>query len=175
MQYRLEAPHFINDMYLEKGTVVGDDTGIPYRYPRASNTVRPDGKRVRVNEGDPMSPSIAMFPLDAEAKAAYKEKFGDTPDDPDPVERIPVMGNVKSTEHIQPGQSPIRGAVGPTTDPNRKPGDKPSTQPKPGEAPKPGAPDNRSPGPGGPQTGQAPPSPAPSGPGSGKEQNEEKK
>lgn len=147
MKYRLDAPHFIDDMYLETGSEVGDDTGIPFRFARDSNTVRPDGKRVVVKKGDRMLPSIAMTPLDDEAKREYKERFGAEPPDVDPTQRIPIMGNVKSSENIQPGRNPIPKAIGPTVNPNPlKPGDKPPAMPPPGQGPQPGAPDNRSPG-----------------------------
>jgi hypothetical protein len=188
MKWRLDAPHYINDMYLESGTEIGDDTGIPFRFERDSNTVRPDGKRVVVKKGERMLPSIAMTPLDDEAKKVYQERYGEVPPDVDPTQRIPIMGNVQSSENIQPGKSPIPGAIGPTADPNAgkagtattpkpaAPGKaEPDARPKVGETPTPGAPDNRSTGAAIPSTASAPPSPAPSGPGSGRSEEENKK
>ena len=156
MKFRLDAPHFIDDMYLEPGTEVGDGTGIPFRFTKDSNTVRPDGKRVIVKAGERMHPSVAMTPLDDEAKAVYRERFGEVPPVHDPVDRIPLMGNVKDSSTTQPGKSPIPGAKGPTASPNKPPANPPG-------GPVPGAPDNKvveSKGP----TVAAPPTPPSPGP-----------
>lgn len=115
MKFRLDAPHYIDDMYLERGTEIGDGTGISFRFQRNSNTVRPDGKRNIVKAGDRMIPSVAMIPLDDEAKAAYKERFGELPMILDPVDRnVPLMGNVHQTPTTEPGRAPPVGAKGPT-------------------------------------------------------------
>jgi len=189
-KYRLETPHYIDDMYLETGTEVGDGTGIPFRYIRDSNTVRPDGKRTIVKAGDMREPSIAMTPLDDDAKEAYRKRFGEVPPERDPLERIPIMGNVQSTENIQPGKSPIAGAKGPTATPPGQqtlagkpmpqpvnPPNKPPATANPATGPVPGAPDNRvAEARTGTVSGQpTPASPAPSGPGSGKTEEEAKK
>lgn len=157
MRFRLDAPHYIDDMYLEPGTEVGDGTGIPFRFRNDSNIVRPDGSRVIVKAGQPMLPSISMTPLDDEGRAMYRERFGETPPDRDPVERIPLMGNVKTSDNIQPSKSPIPGAVGPTAVPPNKP----SAQAGP-QGPVPGDPDNKQPTPGaGPAASTTPASPGP--------------
>ena len=158
MKYRLEAPHYIDDMYLETGTEVGDGCGVPFRFARDSNTVRPDGQRVIVKAGDRMIPSIAMFPLDKEAEEEYKAKFGATPPNRDPLERIPIMPNVKTSENTQPSPGSIPGAKGPTANPAVTPARVPGQgEPKPPESsnkppvppskdgPVPGGPDNSGP------------------------------
>lgn len=169
MKFKLDAPHFINDMLLEAGTEVGDGTGIPFRFERDSNTVRPDGKRVIVKKGDRMLPSIAMTPLDAEGEKAYRERFGEVPPAVDPVDRIPIMGNVKDSSTTQPSMNAIAGAKGPTLNPNSP--NKPSAQADAKTGPVPGAADNKVAESKGPtaHSEKTPASPAPSGPGAGED------
>lgn len=184
MKYRLDEKHYVDDMLLEAGTEVGDDTGYPWRYERDTMTKDKEGKPYLIKAGQPRPPSVSMTPLDDEAKNLFERHFGTQAPERDPTKPIPVMGNVKQEGMAQPRptaqQTQQRTAAGEQPH-NPKPvtlgsaGATPQS-PKPALDPKkvgvPGEPDNHPVTRGGPQNQSAPPSPAPSGPGSGKTEEE---
>lgn len=100
MKYLLLEPHSVNDMLIEKGTVVGvpGDKDISYFW------VMPDGFT-------PREPSRAMQPLDDDAKAKFGTRFPDYVPDVDPTKAIPVMGTGSGA--YAPGVNPPSPLVRP--------------------------------------------------------------
>lgn len=91
MKFRLLSMHYIDDRLLEEGTVIGDDTDIPFRLP----------------DGSPMGASSEMEGLDDEGRELCEKRkfpglFADiTPTQPErlgqrrnPDPKIPLMGNL---------------------------------------------------------------------------------
>lgn len=179
MRYRLDEKHYVDDMLLEMGTEVGDDTGYPWRYERDTMTKDKEGKPYLIKAGQPRPPSVSMTPLDDEAKKLFEKHFGTQAPERDPTKPIPVMGNVKQEGMKQPTPTPQqnqqRMAAGEKpSNPNPRPiGQGEDVDPKNG--PTPGEPDGQPVSRGGPQNQSAPHSPAPSGPGSGRTEEENKK
>ena len=100
MQYRLDAQHYIDDMLLEPGTVIGDDSGsIAYRYVQDTD----DGRGGVAKKGSSRPPSRQMTPLDDEAKKLYADYFGTTAPERDPTKAIPVQGTGSEAKVLPPG------------------------------------------------------------------------
>lgn len=81
MRYQLLEKHYINDLLLEPGTIVG----VPGDKDITAYWVMPDGFT-------PREPSRAMIPLDDAAKEVFGKRFPDYVPDIDPTKPIPVMG-----------------------------------------------------------------------------------
>lgn len=100
MQYRLDGDHYIDDMLIPAGTVIGDDSGhISYRY---THDV-PDGQGGYFKAGSPRPPGRQMVPLDAEAKELFFKAFGGVPPERDPTKAIPIQGTGDKTKALPPG------------------------------------------------------------------------
>jgi len=101
MQFRLDENHYIDDRYLEAGTVIGDDTPYPFRYLKDTPVKDETGKPQVIKSGTAQIPSRAMTPLDDEAKKMYDKAFpGAVKLDRDPTVPVPVMGSTKQTNFI---------------------------------------------------------------------------
>lgn len=94
MKYRLDADHYIDDKLIPAGTVIGDETEIPYRF--VSDV--PDGKGGISKAGDPKPPSRSMIPVDGEAKQLFEKEFGQTAPERDPTKAIPLQGTGDKTK-----------------------------------------------------------------------------
>lgn len=100
MQYRLDGDHYIDDMLIPAGTVIGDDSGsVAYRF--IADT--PDGEGGYHKKGDPKPPSRSMIPLDDEAKHLFHKKFGGVPPERDYAKAIPLQGTGDKTKVPAPG------------------------------------------------------------------------
>lgn len=106
MQYRLDEPHYIHDTILEAGTIIGDETAIPFRYER-DVMANADGKG-GARAGDPMPPSRSMTPFDDEARRMYQERFNGQAPDRDPTKSIPMQGT-GDTNKVLPPSAPRPG------------------------------------------------------------------
>jgi hypothetical protein len=137
MKYRLDAQHYIDNMLLEPGLVIGDDELITYR----------DEK------GHPRAPSLQMTPLDDEAKRLFEEHHNSAAPERDPTKSIPLQGTLSDVK-VPPATAPRPGKEEPKgigvkeNHDALKPGSPGFSGPKVGEAepkdvPQPGAPDNR--------------------------------
>ena len=104
MKWRLEVPHYIDEQVLPPGTLVGDDTEHPYAFTQ-------DDAKLGRKVGEPMPPSTGMTPMDEEARAVYRKKFGDSIPERDPLKSIPLTGAqgaplVKPATSTRPGIMP---------------------------------------------------------------------
>src|SRR5437870_1095022 len=100
MKWRLEAPHHIDEQVLEEGMIIGDETQWPYR-------VVKEDKKLGRKPGDHLPPSTNMTPMDEEARAAWRTKFGDEPIDRDPFKSVPLTGAQNAPMVKGPAAKPI--------------------------------------------------------------------
>ena len=79
-QFRLLAQHYINDMLLEEGTIIGEGTQVPFTHP----------------DGSPRPPSLDMEGLDAATKAEVEKIQAAAQWGKNPIEHLPMtMGEGK--------------------------------------------------------------------------------
>lgn len=85
MKFRLEAEHYVDNLLIPAGSIVGDGGVHSWRHPA-------DDPNVALR-GTVRAPSAAMIPLDAEAKDLFNKRFpAETPPDRDPTSAIPLGG-----------------------------------------------------------------------------------
>lgn len=126
MKYRLDSDHYINNMLLPAGTLVGDDTPYPYRHEKNTPSKDKAGRPIVLLAGSPLPPSLNMSPMDGESEQLYRAHFGEDAPPRDPTASIPLQGTGDKVK--APGPAAVRpSAVAPTA------------PPKPAEAPKTGA------------------------------------
>ena len=104
MKWRLDMPHHIDEQVLEAGTIIGDETDHPFR-------ALQDDLKIGRHKGDALPPSVAMSPMDDEARKAYTKKFGSEAPNKDPLASIPLTGapdapKVKGPAAPQPPVNP---------------------------------------------------------------------
>ncbi len=85
MKWRLETPHHIDEQVLDAGTIIGDETQWPFKATK-------DDPKIKRKAGDHLPPSTNMTPMDEEARAAWRAKWGDEPIDRDPFRSVPLTG-----------------------------------------------------------------------------------
>lgn len=73
-QFRLLSTHYIDDMLLEEGTIIGEGTKVPFLHP----------------DGSPRLPSSEMEGLDPAAQAEVDKIAARTDWGTNPVESLPV-------------------------------------------------------------------------------------
>jgi hypothetical protein len=87
MKVMLEEPHYVDDVLLDKGVVVGDGENVAHDW-----RYKTDVKHLGIKAGERRPLSHAMSPLDDEAKAALKKAFGTEKPEADPTKAIPIQG-----------------------------------------------------------------------------------
>lgn len=99
MRYQLLEKHYVNDLLLEAGTIVG----VPGDKDISAYWVMPDGFT-------PREPSRAMKPLDKDAEEVFGKRFPDYVPDIDPTKPIPVMGTGSGAyaPGVAPSAPPVR-------------------------------------------------------------------
>jgi hypothetical protein len=112
MKWQLLEPHHIDEQVLPAGTIIGDDTQWPFRATRDEKKNRYGGG-LDQKIGDPLRPSLAMTPMDDEARKVYDDVFGGEIPEVDPTKSIPLTG--------APGAPTVRGAGTPPPKPTPQP------------------------------------------------------
>lgn len=91
MKFLLDEPHYVDDILLEKGIIVGDGDGCAHDW-----RYKEDIKRLGVKAGERRPLSRAMTPLDDEARNAIRNAFGTDTPERDPTAAIPIQGTTKA-------------------------------------------------------------------------------
>ena len=99
MKWQLTEPHYIDEMVLQPGTIIGDETQWPYLAPK-------DDLKIKRKKGDPLPPSRAMIPMDDEARKFYSDYFGGEVPESDPTKSIPLTGAPGAPKISGPGVKP---------------------------------------------------------------------
>src|SRR5882724_7069077 len=113
MKWQLTEPHHIDEMILQIGEIIGDDTAHPYRATK-------DDPKIGRKIGDCLPPSTNMLPADDEARKAYDKAFGGKITEGDPLKSIPLTGAPDSPKVQQVRPQPSVTAPAP---PNPAPKD----------------------------------------------------
>ena len=87
MKFLLDEPHYVDDIMLDKGVIVGDGEGCAHDW-----RYKEDIKRLGIKAGERRPLSRSMTGLDDEARKALAAAFGTEAPERDPTKAIPIQG-----------------------------------------------------------------------------------